>query len=160
MYLIVLSVKQGGFKYQFLSLWYEIETGSPSVWRILYPLGQCRLIAERNDIKSNKVWAGFDPRLRRPNYLATLKRLWYNETDCLWMTIYIYNIYIYTHTCTLHIAFKKLQWVIQLNIDEIFLPCLIPLTTEAVSVVRGPRAQRHQNLIFELNINEYIFNNS
>ena len=52
------------------------------------------LLAEWYDTKSNvKLW-GFRFQLQASYVSSHTKELWYNETVCLWMTIYIY-IYIY-----------------------------------------------------------------
>ena len=44
LYLIMLSVKQGGIKYHFLSIWYDLTLGLklslPDHWRTLYSWGQ------------------------------------------------------------------------------------------------------------------------
>ena len=46
-------------------------------------------MAERYDTKSNVKFAGFQSQLEASYVLTTLKS-WYNETACMWMTIYIY----------------------------------------------------------------------
>ena len=53
-----------------------------------------RLLAERSDNKSNVKLGGFRPQPQASYVSSHTEKLWYNETVCLWMTIYIY-IYIY-----------------------------------------------------------------
>ena len=61
-------------------------------------VGICHLMAERYDTKSNVMLGGFRSQLE-VSYVSTHnKELWYNETVCLWMTVYIY-IYIYICVC-------------------------------------------------------------
>ena len=52
------------------------------------------LLAERYDTKSNIKLGGFRSQLQASTMSSHTEELWYNETICLWMTIYIY-IYIY-----------------------------------------------------------------
>ena len=53
-----------------------------------------RLLAERYETKSNIKLGGFRSQLQA-SYVSSLpEELWYNETVCLWMTIYIYIIWI------------------------------------------------------------------
>ena len=52
------------------------------------------LLAEQSDTKSNVKLGEFQSRLQLSNVSSHTEELWYNETVCLWMTIYIY-IYIY-----------------------------------------------------------------
>ena len=49
-----------------------------------------RLLAERFDTKSNVKLGGFRSQLQASNLSSHTEELWYNETVCLWMTIYIY----------------------------------------------------------------------
>ena len=52
------------------------------------------LLAERYDAKTNVKLGGFRSQLRASYVSSHTEELWYNETVCLWMTIYI-HIYIY-----------------------------------------------------------------
>ena len=52
------------------------------------------LLAERYDIKSNVKLGGFRSQLQASYMSNHTKELWYNETVCQLMTIYIY-IYMY-----------------------------------------------------------------
>ena len=57
-----------------------------------------RLLPERSDTKSNVKLGGFRSQLPACYVSSHTEELWYNETVCLWMTIYIYiYIYIYHH---------------------------------------------------------------
>ena len=56
----------------------------------------CWLIAERYDTKSNVKMGRFQSQLEVSNVSSHTEELRYNETVCLWMTIYIY-IYIYIY---------------------------------------------------------------
>ena len=57
------------------------------------------LLAERYDTKSNIRLGGFQFQLQASYMSSHTEELWYNETVCGWLSIYIY-IYIYTHTHT------------------------------------------------------------
>ena len=50
---------------------------------------EVRLLAERSDSKDNVKLGGFRSQLQASNLSSHTEELWYNETDCLWMTIYI-----------------------------------------------------------------------
>ena len=52
------------------------------------------LLDERYDTKSNVKLGEFRSQLQASYVSSHTEVLWYNETVCLWMTIYIY-IYIY-----------------------------------------------------------------
>ena len=52
-----------------------------------------RLLAERCDTKSNIKLGGFRSQLQASYVFSHTEELWFNETVCLWMTIFIY-IYI------------------------------------------------------------------
>ena len=52
-----------------------------------------RLLAERFDTKSNVKLGGFRSQLQASYVSSLTEELRYNETVCLWMTIYTY-IYI------------------------------------------------------------------
>ena len=52
-----------------------------------------RLWAERFDTKSNVKLVGFRSQLQASYVSSHTEELWYNETVCLWMTIYIYIYY-------------------------------------------------------------------
>ena len=52
-----------------------------------------RLLAERSDTKSNVKLGGFRSQLQASYVSSHTEVLLYNETVCLWMTVYIY-IYI------------------------------------------------------------------
>ena len=54
-----------------------------------------RLLAERSNTKSNVKLGVFRSQLQASYVSSHTEELWYNETVCLWMTIYIY-IYIYS----------------------------------------------------------------
>ena len=47
-----------------------------------------RLLAERYDTKSNVKLGGFRSQLQASDVSSRTEELWYNETVCLWMTIY------------------------------------------------------------------------
>ena len=51
----------------------------------------CYLIAELYDTKSNLKLSGFRSHLEAFCVFIHTDDLWYNETVCLWMTIYIYS---------------------------------------------------------------------
>ena len=63
-----------------------------------------RLLAERSDSKSNVKLGGFRSQLQLSYVSSHTEESWYNESVCLWMTIYIY-IYIYIYICTCIIAY-------------------------------------------------------
>ena len=48
-----------------------------------------RLVVERYDTKSNVKLGGFRSHLEASNRSSNTAELWYNETICLWMTIYM-----------------------------------------------------------------------
>ena len=52
-----------------------------------------RLVAERYDTKSNVKLGGFRSQVQASYVSSHTEVLWYKETVCLWITIYIY-IYI------------------------------------------------------------------
>ena len=54
-----------------------------------------RLLAERFNTKSNVKLGRLWSQLQASYVSSHTEEWWYNETVCLWMTIYIY---IYTHT--------------------------------------------------------------
>ena len=54
-----------------------------------------RLLAERSDAKSYVKLGGFQSQLQASYVSSNTEELWYNETVCLWMTIYIYIVFIY-----------------------------------------------------------------
>ena len=56
-----------------------------------------RLWTERSDTKSNVKLGGFRAQFQASYLSSHTEELWYNETVCQWMTIYIY-IYIYIYT--------------------------------------------------------------
>ena len=49
-----------------------------------------RLLAEQSDTKSNVKLGGFQSQLQASYVSSHSEELWYNETVCQWMTIYIY----------------------------------------------------------------------
>ena len=49
----------------------------------------CRLLVERYDTKTNVNLGGFQSQFEASNVTSHTEELWYNETDCLWITIYI-----------------------------------------------------------------------
>ena len=49
-----------------------------------------RLLAEWSNTKSNVKLRGFRFQLQAAYMSSHTEELWYNETVCLWMTIYIY----------------------------------------------------------------------
>ena len=49
-----------------------------------------RLLAERYDTKSDVKLGGFRSQLQASYVFSDTEELGYNETVCLWMTIYIY----------------------------------------------------------------------
>ena len=52
------------------------------------------LLAEQYNTKSNVKLARFQSQLQASYVSSHTEELWYNETVCLWITIYIY---IYIH---------------------------------------------------------------
>ena len=48
-----------------------------------------RLLAEWYDTKSNVKLGEFRSQLQASYVSSNTEELWYNETDCLWMTIHI-----------------------------------------------------------------------
>ena len=52
-----------------------------------------RLLAEESDTKSNLKLGGFQSQLQASYVSSHTEELWYNETVCLWKSLYIY-IYI------------------------------------------------------------------
>ena len=48
-----------------------------------------RVLAERYDIKSNVKLGAFQSQLLASYVSSHIEELWYNETVCLWMTIYV-----------------------------------------------------------------------
>ena len=48
-----------------------------------------RLLAERYDTKYNVKLGGFQSQLQASYVFSHTEELWYNETVCLWITIYI-----------------------------------------------------------------------
>ena len=52
-----------------------------------------RLLAEQYDTKSNIKSGGFWSLLQVTYVSSHTEALWYNETVCLWITIYVYHIY-------------------------------------------------------------------
>ena len=54
------------------------------------------LLVERSDTKFNVKLGEFRTRLQASYMSSQSDMLWYNETACLWMTLYIY-IYIYIY---------------------------------------------------------------
>ena len=51
-----------------------------------------RLLAERSNTKSNVKLGGFRSQLQASYVSSHTEELWYNETVCLWMTIYIWIV--------------------------------------------------------------------
>ena len=68
-----------------------------------------RLLAERSDTKSNVKLGGFRFQLQASYVSSHTEELWYNETVCLWMTIYLY-IYIYKR--------RDLQWTFLIHLKK------------------------------------------
>ena len=60
------------------------------------PADVVRLLAERSDTKSNVKLGGFRSHLQASYVSSHTEELWYNETVCLWITVYITFI-IYTY---------------------------------------------------------------
>ena len=50
-----------------------------------------RLLSERSDTKSNVKLGGFRSQLQASYMSNHTEELWYNETVCPWMNIYIYT---------------------------------------------------------------------
>ena len=84
-----------------------------------------RFLAERSDTKSNVKLGGLRSQLQASYVSSHTKELWYNETVCLWMTIYkyiyiyiciyIYNEYVVSHPNMLHLyvffdQITKVNW--------------------------------------------------
>ena len=65
-----------------------------------------RFLAEGYDTKSNVKLVGFRYLLQASYVSNHSEELWYNETVCLWMTIYIY-IYIYILPMKVDIPLNK-----------------------------------------------------
>ena len=51
-------------------------------------------MAERYDTKSNLKLGGFQSQLEASYVSSHIKELWYNETICLWVTIFIISFAI------------------------------------------------------------------
>ena len=49
-----------------------------------------RLLAERYDTRSKLKLGGFRSQLQASYVSSHTEKLWYNETVCLWISIYIY----------------------------------------------------------------------
>ena len=64
------------------------------------------MLAERSDTKSNVKLGGFRFQFQASYASSHAEELWYNETVCLWMTIYIY-IYIQ----------RRPKWIWQIELD-------------------------------------------
>ena len=64
-----------------------------------------RFLAERSDTKSNVKLSRFRFQLQASYVSSHTEELWYNETVCLWMTIYIY-IYIYKKQLSHYLLYK------------------------------------------------------
>ena len=56
-----------------------------------------RLLAEWFDTKSDVKLGGFRPQLQASYVSSHTEELWYNKTDSLWMTIYIYMVFTKIH---------------------------------------------------------------
>ena len=56
-----------------------------------YQADVCQLIAKRYDTKSNVKSGRFQSQLGASYVSSHTEELWYNETVCLWMTIYEEN---------------------------------------------------------------------
>ena len=62
------------------------------------------LLAERYDTKSHVKLGGFWSQLQASYASSKTEELWYNETVCLWMTIYMWAfIYIYIYKKNIYI---------------------------------------------------------
>ena len=58
-----------------------------------YRANVVRLLSELSDTKSNVKWGVFRTQFQASYVSSYTEELWYNETVCLWMTIYIYLIF-------------------------------------------------------------------
>ena len=67
-----------------------------------------RLLAEQYDTKSSIKVGGFWSQLQASYMSSHTEELWYNETVCLWMTLYIY-IYIYNLTNFYKLIFFQIK---------------------------------------------------
>ena len=56
------------------------------------------LFAERYDTKSNVKLSGFQSQLHVSYVSSHTEELWFNETVCLWMKIYI-SVYMCVYVC-------------------------------------------------------------
>ena len=56
-----------------------------------------RFLAEQYDTKSNVKLGGFRSKLQASYVSSHTEELWYNETVCRWMTIYIYSWILTAH---------------------------------------------------------------
>ena len=107
-----------------------------------------RLLAKRYDTKSNVKLCGFQSQLQASYVSSHIEELWYNETVCLWMTIYIERetvrwnlgrlllapsvfiyIYIYIYMCMINQTFTTGLLVI-----FCFLYTVIPQTKNFLSL--------------------------
>ena len=79
-----------------------------------------RLLAERYGIKSN---VKFRSQIQVSDVSSHIEELWYNETVCVWMTIYIY-IYIYMCVCAYQIYINVCICVCVLNIYNYIYICV------------------------------------
>ena len=66
-----------------------------------------RLLAERSDTKSNVKLDGFRSQFHASYVSSHTEKLWYNETVCLWMTIYIYCRRVYAVFCWIYATLKS-----------------------------------------------------
>ena len=57
-------------------------------------------MAERSDSKFIVKLGGLRSQLEAPLLFSDIGELWYNKTDCLWKTIYIYvYVCVYIYVC-------------------------------------------------------------
>ena len=92
------------------ALWYPLRYKNVNKWTLVLLLllnipynsltEVVRLLAERSDTKSHVKLGRFQSQLQASDVSSHTEELWYNETVCLWMTIYIYiYIYVFTYIC-------------------------------------------------------------
>ena len=90
----------------------------------------CWLVAERYGTKSNEKLAGFRSQFEASCVCSHIDELWYNETVCLWMTIYIY-IYIYMNNVDKKVFAQKLLDVMS-NLKKYENSVLLESVTESL----------------------------
>ena len=73
------------------------------------------LLAKRSDTQSNVKLGGFRSQLQVSYVSSHTEDLWYNETVCLWMTIYVY--------ISIHSAEQKYKTTLKNEEKDIVYKC-------------------------------------